>query len=249
MKIPVEKSIYRRVYLQLRTGILPERPLFYDAIRLNPPPTFTRRSTKLPNLVALEDRLMKEFQRKYPYHYEDFVSDNYQSTRYVAYNFAKKQAALMKQGMPQDKAFAAVEKEYLAERDAIDRQLDATFDESKNGAAETKEEPQEAAKSDSDFHTELGKSMVRELDRQKYENIHTVIDHTIQSFKRKRGDHLIIEKLEALEHYRLDHVDEAPKASLSMEGVLDDDDELASEAEENAENAKKVERADDDEEL
>lgn len=60
---------------------------------------------------------------------------------------------------------------------------------------------------------------------------------------------MIIEKLEALEHYRLDHVDEAPKASLSMEGVLDDDDELASEAEENAENAKKVERADDDEEL
>lgn len=43
-------------------------------------------------------------------------------------------------------------------------------------------------------------------------------------------------------------MDEAPKASLSMEGVLDDD-ELASEAEENAENAKKVERADDDEEL
>lgn len=52
-----------------------------------------------------------------------------------------------------------------------------------------------------------------------------------------------------MEHYRLDHVDEAPKASLSMEGVLDDNDELASEAEENAENAKKVERADDDEEL
>lgn len=44
-------------------------------------------------------------------------------------------------------------------------------------------------------------------------------------------------------------MDESPKASLSMEGVLDDDDELASEAEENAENAKKVERADDDEEL
>ena len=42
--------------------------------------------------------LRREFQRKYPYHYEDFVSDNYQSTRYVAYNFAKKQAALMKQG-------------------------------------------------------------------------------------------------------------------------------------------------------
>lgn len=52
--------------------------------------------------------------------------------------------------MPQDKAFAVVEKEYLAERDAIDRQLDATFDESKSGATETKEEPQEAAKSDSD---------------------------------------------------------------------------------------------------
>lgn len=62
--------------------------------------------------------------------------------------------------MPQDKAFAAVEKEYLAERDAIDRQLDATFDESKNGAAETKEEPQEAAKSDSDVLCPWGVSCV-----------------------------------------------------------------------------------------
>lgn len=52
--------------------------------------------------------------------------------------------------MPQDKAFSVVEKEYLAERDAIDRQLDATFDESKNSTAETKEEPQDAAKSDAD---------------------------------------------------------------------------------------------------
>ena len=43
--------------------------------------------------------LRRDFQRKYPYHYEDFVSENYQSTRYVAYNFAKKQAALMKQGL------------------------------------------------------------------------------------------------------------------------------------------------------
>lgn len=48
----------------------------------------------------------------------------------------------------------------------------------------------------------------------------------------------------------MDHANEAPKASLNMEGVLeDDDDDLASDAEGNEENAQKVEHADDDEEL
>ena len=45
--------------------------------------------------------------------------------------------------MPQDKAFAVVEKEYLAEREAIDRQLDATFGQTQRadaGAPETAKE-------------------------------------------------------------------------------------------------------------
>ena len=123
MKIPVEKSVYRRVYLQLRTGFLPERPLFYDAVRLTPPPVFVRSTDKLPNLVGFEDRLMKTFQKKYPYHFEDFVSDNSESTRYVAYNFAKKQANLMKQGKSEKDAFAIVEKEFLAEFDELNNRI------------------------------------------------------------------------------------------------------------------------------
>ena len=49
--------------------------------------------------------------------------------------------------MPQDKAFAVVEKEYLAEREAIDRQLDATFGQTQKadaGAPETAKESLES---------------------------------------------------------------------------------------------------------
>lgn len=65
-----------------------------------------------------------------------------------------------------------------------------------------------------------------------------------------RGDHLIIEKLQALEHYRLDHGEEDSKASLSMEGVLnDEDDDVAKEAEDDVEKEKKAEEDTKDEEL
>lgn len=33
------------------------------------------------------------------YHFEDFVSDNPESTQHVAYNYAKKQMNLMNRGM------------------------------------------------------------------------------------------------------------------------------------------------------
>ena len=59
--------------------------------------------------------MCRQFQRKYPYHFEDFVSDHPESTRYVAYNFAKKQAALMYKG--------------VSERDAINSRLFTKKDE------------------------------------------------------------------------------------------------------------------------
>lgn len=65
----------------------------------------------------------RKFQSKYPYHFEDFVSDNPESTQYVAYNFAKRQSALMHQGMSEKRSFERVEKEFLAERDAINSRL------------------------------------------------------------------------------------------------------------------------------
>lgn len=65
----------------------------------------------------------RKFQAKYPYHFEDFVSDHSKSTQYVAYNFAKKQAALMNQGLSEKRAFERVEKEYLAEMDAINARV------------------------------------------------------------------------------------------------------------------------------
>ena len=65
----------------------------------------------------------RKFQAKYPYHFEDFVSDHPESTQYVAYNFAKRQATLMHQGMSEKRSFERVEKEFLAEMDAINSRL------------------------------------------------------------------------------------------------------------------------------
>ena len=73
--------------------------------------------------------MCRQFQRKYPYHFEDFVSDHPESTRYVAYNFAKKQAALMYKGESEMRAFEQVEKEFLAEMDAINSRLFTKKDE------------------------------------------------------------------------------------------------------------------------
>ena len=77
--------------------------------------------------------MCSNFQRKYPYHFEDFVSDHSDSTRYVAYNFAKRQMQRMNMGRlyamdgtvgeREDVAFRAVEKEFLAELDSINAQL------------------------------------------------------------------------------------------------------------------------------
>lgn len=77
----------------------------------------------------------RKFQAKYPYHFEDFVSDHPESTQYVAYNFAKKQAALMNQGLSEKRAFERVEKEYLAEMDAVN----ARVFEKKEGEPKTNE--------------------------------------------------------------------------------------------------------------
>lgn len=47
----------------------------------------------------------------------------------MAYNFAKKQAALMYRGVSEKKAFEKVEKEFLAEMDAINSRLFTKKDE------------------------------------------------------------------------------------------------------------------------
>lgn len=112
--------------------------------------------------------LCSNFQRKYPYHFEDFVSDHSDSTRYVAYNFAKRQMQRMNMGIcsylggtvgeREDVAFRAVEKEFLAELDSINAQLfDDVPPEQEGVAAEqakkeetTEEATKKAAESESE---------------------------------------------------------------------------------------------------
>ena len=101
--------------------------------------------------------MCSNFQRKYPYHFEDFVSDHSDSTRYVAYNFAKRQMQRMNMGRlyamgetvgeREDVAFRAVEKEFLAELDSINAQLfDDVPPEGENaGVEQTKKAEEEAA--------------------------------------------------------------------------------------------------------
>ena len=98
--------------------------------------------------------MCSNFQRKYPYHFEDFVSDHSDSTRYVAYNFAKRQMQRMNMGRlyamdgtvgeREDVAFRAVEKEFLAELDSINAQLfDGVPPEGENAGVEQTKKAEE----------------------------------------------------------------------------------------------------------
>ena len=122
--------------------------------------------------------MCSNFQRKYPYHFEDFVSDHSDSTRYVAYNFAKRQMQRMNMGRlyamdgtvgeREDVAFRAVEKEFLAELDSINAQLfDDVPPEGENaGVEQTKkaEEEEEEVEEEEEATTTEAEEELKDLE-------------------------------------------------------------------------------------
>lgn len=122
--------------------------------------------------------MCSNFQRKYPYHFEDFVSDHSDSTRYVAYNFAKRQMQRMNMGRlyamdgtvgeREDVAFRAVEKEFLAELDSINAQLfDDVPPEGENaGVEQTKkaEEEEEVEEEEEEATTTEAEEELKDLE-------------------------------------------------------------------------------------